>query len=121
MRDQMLAAIRCVEYLERFEIPKKRTIRKLSKGMKMKFQLAFALSHGATFLIMDEPDVFLDFENLSGLKELLNSYKGTILAVTHNRYLLHHCFNKILHLEDCDIQEFDGNYIDYNFVDILIC
>ena len=47
-------------YLERFEIPKKRTIRKLSKGMKMKFQLAFALSHGAKFLIMDEPAASLD-------------------------------------------------------------
>ena len=48
------------ELLERFEIPKKRAIRKLSKGMKMKFQLAFALSHGATFLIMDEPAASLD-------------------------------------------------------------
>jgi ABC-2 type transport system ATP-binding protein len=48
------------ELLERFEIPKKRTIRKLSKGMKMKFQMAFALSHGATFLIMDEPAASLD-------------------------------------------------------------
>ncbi len=47
-------------YLDRFEVPKKRTIRKLSKGMKMKFQLAFALSHGATFLIMDEPASSLD-------------------------------------------------------------
>lgn len=49
-----------IAYLERFEVPKKRTIRKLSKGMKMKFQLAFALSHGATFLIMDEPAASLD-------------------------------------------------------------
>lgn len=48
------------ELLERFEIPKKRVLRKLSKGMKMKFQLAFALSHGATFLIMDEPAASLD-------------------------------------------------------------
>ncbi|MBQ9766921.1 MAG: ABC transporter ATP-binding protein [Lachnospiraceae bacterium] len=49
-----------IDYLERFEIPKKRSIRKLSKGMQMKFQLAFALSHGATFLIMDEPAASLD-------------------------------------------------------------
>lgn len=66
-------------------------------------------------LIMDEPDVFLDFDNLNGLRELINSYKGTILAITHNRFLLHHCFNKILHLEDTDIQEFDGNFVEYNF------
>lgn len=68
-----------------------------------------------SILVMDEPDVFLDFENLNGLANLLNSYKGTILAITHNRYLLHHCFNKILHLEDCDVQEFDGSFIEYNF------
>ena len=68
-----------------------------------------------SLLIMDEPDVFLDFENLNGLRNLINSYKGTILAITHNRFLLNHCFNKILHLEDTDIQEFEGNFVEYNF------
>ena len=68
-----------------------------------------------SLLIMDEPDVFLDFDNLNGLRRLINSYKGTILAITHNRYLLNHCFNKILHLEDTDIQEFDGTFAEYNF------
>ncbi len=38
---------------------------------------------------------------------------GTLLAVTHNRYLLQHCFNKILHLENTDLQEFDGTYGAY--------
>ncbi|MDN4602128.1 ATP-binding cassette domain-containing protein [Paenibacillus sp. F6_3S_P_1C] len=66
-------------------------------------------------LIMDEPDVFLDFENLNALKKLINSHKGMLLVVTHNRYLLNHCFNKIIHLENTEIQEFDGRYIDYNF------
>lgn len=68
-----------------------------------------------SLLIMDEPDVFLDFENLTGLSELINNYKGTMLVITHNRYLLNHCFNKILHLEDTDIQEFEGNFVEYNF------
>ncbi|MHA7582891.1 ABC-F family ATP-binding cassette domain-containing protein [Paenibacillus vandeheii] len=66
-------------------------------------------------MIMDEPDVFLDFENLNALKKLINSHKGMLLVVTHNRYLLNHCFNKIIHLENTEIQEFDGRYIDYNF------
>ncbi len=66
-------------------------------------------------LIMDEPDVFLDFENLNALRNLINAHKGTLLVVTHSRYLLNHCFNKILHLEDKMIQEFDGSYMDYNF------
>lgn len=66
-------------------------------------------------IIMDEPDVFLDFENLNSLKKLINSYRASLLVVTHSRYLLNHCFNKIIHLENKEIQEFDGNYIDYNF------
>ncbi|SDC57106.1 ATP-binding cassette, subfamily F, member 3 [Paenibacillus sp. CF095] len=67
------------------------------------------------FMIMDEPDVFLDFENLNALKKLINTHKGMLLVVTHNRYLLNHCFNKIIHLENTELQEFDGRYIDYNF------
>ncbi len=66
-------------------------------------------------LVMDEPDVFLDFDNMNSLCKLINSHRGTLLVITHNRYLLNHCFNKILHLENEDIQEFDGNYTDYNF------
>lgn len=66
-------------------------------------------------LIMDEPDVFLDFENLNGLRQLINSHKGTLLVITHNRYLLNNCFDKILHLENAVLLEFEGSYIDYKF------
>ncbi|PKM73593.1 MAG: ABC transporter ATP-binding protein [Firmicutes bacterium HGW-Firmicutes-16] len=66
-------------------------------------------------IIMDEPEVFLDFENLNALKNLINSYKGIMLVITHNRYLLNQCFNKIIHLENMQLEEFDGRYIDYNF------
>jgi len=38
-----------------------------------------------------------------------------MLVITHNRYLLNHCFNKILHLENTELQEFNGRYIEYNF------
>ena len=64
-------------------------------------------------LIMDEPDIFLDFGNLNGLCDLINSYEGTLLVITHNRYVLNHCFDKVLHLENMDIQEFEGNFIEY--------
>ena len=64
-------------------------------------------------LMMDEPDVFLDFENLNGLRDLVNAYRGTLLVVTHSRYLLAHCFDRIWHLENGDLQEFEGNYTQY--------
>ena len=66
-------------------------------------------------LIMDEPDVFLDFENLNGLRDLINAYRGTMLVVTHSRYLLAHCFNRIWHLENGDLQEFEGSFNEYSY------
>ena len=66
-------------------------------------------------LIMDEPDVFLDFENLNGLRDLINAYKGSLLVVTHSRYLLEHCFDRIWHLENGDLQEFQGSFTEYSY------
>ena len=90
-------------------------ISELSGGEFKLIQVIKEMLNRPNLLIMDEPDVFLDFENLNSLRNLINSYKETILIITHNRYLLNHCFNKILHLENMELQEFDGRYIDYNF------
>ena len=90
-------------------------ISKLSGGEYKLLQVMKEMLLTPNLLIMDEPDVFLDFANINNLCQLINSYQGTLLVITHNRYLLNHCFNKILHLENTDIQEFDGNYTEYNF------
>ena len=90
-------------------------ISKLSGGEYKLLQVMKEMLLQPNLLIMDEPDVFLDFENMNNLCQLINSYQRTMLVITHNRYLLNHCFNKILHLENTDIQEFDGNYTEYNF------
>ncbi|NFH89499.1 ABC-F family ATP-binding cassette domain-containing protein [Clostridium botulinum] len=90
-------------------------VSELSGGEFKLIQVIKAMLNSPDLIIMDEPDVFLDFENLNSLKNLINSHKGTMLIITHNRYLLNNCFNKILHLENMEIQEFDGSYIDYNF------
>lgn len=87
----------------------------LSGGEFKLIQVICEMMISPKFIIMDEPDVFLDFEHLNALKNLINSHKGTLLVITHNRYLLNHCFNKILHLENAELQEFDGTYVDYNF------
>ncbi|MDF2522712.1 MAG: transporter ATP-binding protein, partial [Clostridiales bacterium] len=90
-------------------------VSQLSGGEFKLIQVIKEMISSPDLMIMDEPDVFLDFENLNALKNLINSYKGILLVVTHNRYLLNHCFNKIIHLENMELQEFDGRYIDYNF------
>lgn len=90
-------------------------VRELSGGEAKLIQVIKEMLTAPNLIIMDEPDVFLDFENLNSLRKLINAYKGTLLIITHNRYLLDHCFNKIIHLENMEIQEFDGRYVDYNF------
>lgn len=86
----------------------------LSGGEFKLIQVMKEMLNNPELMIMDEPDVFLDFDNLNSLKNLINAHKGILLVVTHNRYLLNHCFNKIIHLENMEIQEFDGRYIEYN-------
>jgi ATP-binding cassette subfamily F protein 3 len=85
----------------------------LSGGEYKLIQVIKEMLTNPHLIIMDEPDVFLDFENLNSLKELINSHKGMMLIITHNRYLLDHCFDKIIHLENKQLQEFNGRYIEY--------
>ncbi len=92
-----------------------RSIENISGGEYKLLQVIRQMLRLPDLLVMDEPDVFLDFENLDGLRELINAYAGTLLVVTHNRYLLNHCFDKVLHLEDRELREFDGSYIEYSF------
>lgn len=90
-------------------------VAELSGGEFKLIQVIKEMLTNPSLIIMDEPDVFLDFENLNSLRKLINAYKGTLLIITHNRYLLDHCFDKIVHLENMELQEFDGKFIDYNF------
>ncbi|MBB6215883.1 ATP-binding cassette subfamily F protein 3 [Anaerosolibacter carboniphilus] len=102
-------------YLANLTQQKNLMVTALSGGEFKLIQVVKEMLKSPDLIIMDEPDVFLDFENLNALKNLINSHKGTLLVITHNRYLLNHCFNKIIHLENMELQEFDGRYIDYNF------
>jgi len=74
-------------YLKRFNLPAGKKIKELSKGMKMKFSLALALSHHADLIIMDEPTSGLDpvFRNeiLDILREFIEDENKGVLFSTH--------------------------------------
>lgn len=74
-------------YLEQFELSPKKKIENLSKGMKIKFSLAIALSHQAELLVMDEPTSGLDpvfrREMLDLLADMMQDEKNTIIFSTH--------------------------------------
>ena len=102
--------------LAELENKKALELEKLSGGELKLVQVIRQMLRRPGLLIMDEPDVFLDFENLNALRDLINAYKGTLLVVTHSRYLLAHCFDRIWHLENGDLQEFEGNFTEYSYL-----
>lgn len=75
------------QYLERFQLPFKKKIGQFSKGMKMKLQIACALSHNAELLIMDEPTTGLDpvvrDEILHIFMEYMQDGERSILLSSH--------------------------------------
>lgn len=75
------------QYLDRFGLPRNKKIGKFSKGMKMKIQIATALSHGAKILIMDEATTGLDpvvrNEILDIFREYLSDDANSILMSSH--------------------------------------
>lgn len=76
-----------MRYLERFQLPRKKKIGDFSKGMKMKLQIACALSHNAELLVMDEPTSGLDpvvrDEILRIFMEYLENGERSILMSSH--------------------------------------
>lgn len=74
-------------YCKQFDLDPKKKLKKISKGMHMKFQLAFALSHQARLLLLDEPTASLDpsfrKELRSILSDLIQDGEHSILLSTH--------------------------------------
>lgn len=75
------------KYIKEFQLPLKKKIKDLSKGMKMKFSLAVALSHDADLLIMDEPTSGLDplvrSELLDILHQIIQDENKSVFFSTH--------------------------------------
>lgn len=82
----------------------------LSGGQKKRIMLAASLITPCELLILDEPTNHLDNETISWLEEYLNSRKGALLMITHDRYFLDRVTNKILELDRGRLFSYDGNY-----------
>ena len=86
----------------------------LSGGQKNRLKLAKVLANPKSCLILDEPTNDLDMETLDMLGEILISYKGTLLLVSHDRDFLDQTVTKILSFEgDGVVEETIGGYSDY--------
>jgi len=86
----------------------------LSGGQKNRLKLAKVLANPKSCLILDEPTNDLDMETLDMLGEILMSYKGTLLLVSHDRDFLDQTVTKILSFEGNGVtEECIGGYSDY--------
>lgn len=85
----------------------------LSGGQRKRVALAAALIRPSNLLILDEPTNHMDSETISWLEEYLNSRKGAILMITHDRYFLDRVTNKIVELDNGSLYSYEGNYSLY--------
>jgi ATP-binding cassette subfamily F protein uup len=85
----------------------------LSGGQKKRVSLAQVLIESPDLLLLDEPTNHLDYEAISWLESFLNSYRGAILMVTHDRYFLDRVTNRIFELAFGKLHEYKGNYEMY--------
>lgn len=88
-------------------------IKNLSGGQKKRVALASALISPCELLILDEPTNHLDSESIEWLEEYLNSRKGALLMITHDRYFLDRVTNKILELDRGVMYSYEGNYTSF--------
>ena len=85
----------------------------LSGGEKNVLSLTQALLAEPDLLVLDEPGNHLDFAGITWLEGFLSKFRGAVLIVSHNRYLLDRVAKTILHLEDGAVRTYAGNYSAY--------
>ena len=85
----------------------------LSGGERSRVALAKLTLEGANFLLLDEPTTHLDIASQEVLEEVLTDFNGTILIVSHDRYLINALATQVWAIEDEELRVYDGNYSDY--------
>lgn len=91
-----------------------KSVANLSGGEKGRLSLLKIFLTGANFLILDEPSNHLDIESRQAVEDMLSAFPGTILLVSHDRYLINQIANGVLAIENQKIEYYWGNY-DYYY------
>ncbi|WP_151732873.1 ribosomal protection-like ABC-F family protein [Paenibacillus tengchongensis] len=85
----------------------------LSGGEKTKVALAALLLRAPDILLLDEPTNHLDMEAIEWLESFLQTYTGTVLVISHDRYFLDAVVNKVIEIEDGEAITYHTNYSGY--------
>ena len=90
-----------------------KTVGQLSGGQKARLTLTVLSLEHNNFLLMDEPTNHLDLEAKEVLEQALQSYDGTLLFVSHDRYFINQLANKIVEIKNGVAQVYEGDYSYY--------
>ncbi len=85
----------------------------LSGGERTRLQLCLLMLGGANCLLLDEPTNHLDIESMEVLESTLESFDGTVIVISHDRYLLDRIPDRILELGDGHVQSSVGGFDDW--------
>lgn len=85
----------------------------LSGGERARLALAILALEGVNFLVLDEPTNHLDIPSQEALQAVLESFNGTILLVSHDRYLIDRLATQIWEIRTRKLQVFNGNYGEF--------
>ena len=85
----------------------------LSGGEKCKINLLKLMLSKANLLLLDEPTNHLDIMSREALEDAILSYDGTLIVISHDRYLLNKLINKIVELQENGLKTYLGNYNYY--------
>jgi ATP-binding cassette, subfamily F, member 3 len=85
----------------------------LSGGERARLALAILSLEGANFLLLDEPTNHLDIPAREALQEVLEAFSGTILLVSHDRYLIDRLATQVWDLRDGRLEVFKGSYREF--------
>ncbi|MFA0509905.1 MULTISPECIES: ABC transporter ATP-binding protein [unclassified Vibrio] len=84
-----------------------------SGGWRMRLNLAQALLCRSDLLLLDEPTNHLDLDAVMWLERWLQSYPGTLVLISHDRDFLDPIVNRIVHVENQQLNEYTGNYSSF--------
>jgi len=85
----------------------------LSGGEKTRVNLARLLLEKTDILLLDEPTNHLDLRSVEWLESYINSFKGTVLAISHDRYFLDRIADRVVEIVDGHAEFYSGNYSFY--------